>query len=77
MTPNQFSPMPGAPAPNERAEAEPAATASSLGLVEVSNGSHNGAATLPRSNFENDPSTRNEDEVERRRMRRHFQEEWE
>jgi len=69
-----ISPTPGAPAPLKD-EGNPAANASA-GFGEAGNGSHNGAALLPRVDFEACRSTQNEDEVERRLFRRHFAE-WE
>lgn len=67
-----ISPESGAPAP-QKDEGNPAANASHTGLGDAGSNSHNGAAELPRVNFENQRSTRNEDEVERRICRRHFQ----
>ena len=71
-----ISPTPGAPAPLKD-EGNPAANALQTGLGDAGNGSRNGAALLPRVDFESCRSTRNEDDVDRRIGRRHFQEAWE
>ena len=73
--PPRLSPAPDSPESPEGA-GKPAANASQTGLGDAGNGSQKGAAEMPRSLFENQQSTRNEDEVERRMMRRHFAE-WE